>query len=318
MHKRYTTTDGAQRNQEADYWREVISEALFNLQVAFNDDGAVRGQLDQWDLAPASLSLLVSGGLDCKRLRQHCDKEERQLLLTVPVQGDVEFSQLGRTTRCAPGQFVLELSEEPYEFGCGQDSTMWVLKVPVSAVKARIGEPRRFCARQYDGSQGVGRLFHDYLQLVTQHCELGHSHQLLSMMGTHLIDLLSLSLQQHPDALQSEQSAVRDAHLVRIEAYVRRHLSDPELSPGTIAEGCGISPRYLHLLFKDTGEPVSQWIRGLRLQFAHEALNRADRSTSVAQIAYAAGFGDHAKFTHAFSRKFGHAPSELLRAARAK
>jgi len=317
MHKRYAT-DGVQGNQEAGYWRQVISEALFNLEVAFPDDRVVRGRLDQWDLAPISLSLLVSGGLQCRRLRQHCEAEERQLLLTVPVQGDVEFSQLGRSTRCAPGQFVLELSEEPYEFGYGQDSTMWVLKVPVSAVRARIGEPRRFCARQYDGSQGVGRLFHDYLQLVTRHCEMGHAPQLLSTMGTHLVDLLSLSLQQHPDALQSRQSAVRDAHLARIEAYVRQHLSDPELSPGAIAQGCGISPRYLHLLFKDTGDSVSQWIRELRLQFAHEALSRADRSTSVAQVAYAAGFGDHAKFTHAFSRKFGHAPSELLRAARAK
>ena len=137
-------------------------------------------------------------------------------------------------------------------------------------------------------------------------------------MGTQLIDLLAVSLQQHPDALQSSQSAVRDAHLVRIAAHVRRHLCDPELSPERIAQACGISLRYLHQLFKETGQSVSQWIRDLRLQSAHEALSRASRPTSVAQIAYATGFSDHAQFTHAFRKKFGHPPGEMLRQSRSK
>src|SRR5262249_22633566 len=140
----------------------------------------------------------------------------------------------------------------------------------------------------------------------------------LSLLSTQLIDLLALSLHQHPDALQSQQSAVRDAHLARIEAYVRQHLTDPDLSPQKIAQACCISLRYLHLLFKDTGDSISQWIRDLRLQTAHEALSRADKSTSVAQIAYTTGFGDHAQFTHAFRKKFGHPPSDLLRAQRGK
>jgi AraC-like DNA-binding protein len=193
---------------------------------------------------------------------------------------------------------------------------MWVLKVPAPALKARVGDPSRFCARQYDRSQGVGRLFSDYLELMTKHCEAKHEDRVMSLMGTQLVDLLAISLQAHPDALQSQQSAVRDAHLARVEAFVRQHLDDRSLSPQRIAEACGISLRYLHLLFKDTDESVSQWIRDLRLQSAREALARSDRRTSVAQVAYDAGFTDQAQFSHAFRRKFGHAPSDLLRKSR--
>ena len=103
------------------------------------------------------------------------------------------------------------------------------------------------------------------------------------------------------------------AHLARIDAYVREHLSDPELSPELLAARHGISLRYLHTLFKDTGQSVSQWIRDLRLQRAHEQLLSASPGTSISQIAYACGFNDQSQFNHAFKRRFEHSPGELLK-----
>ncbi|MCW5236279.1 AraC-like ligand-binding domain-containing protein [Verminephrobacter eiseniae] len=315
MHKRFCTRDSA-HSHEPGYWREAIANAYFDLQLSFGDEHRFDGQIDIWDLGAIELSLLQSSALAYRRLRQHCRAQDRQMLVTMPFRSQVEFTQLGRSTRCAPGQFLLESSEEPYDFGHGQDNAMWVLKLPVAALKARIGEPSRFCARQYDSLQGLGRLFHDYLQLVARHCRADHGSHVRSLMASQLIDLLALSLQQHPDALQSSHSAVRDAHLARIDAHVHRHLSDPALSPQSIAQAGGISLRYLHQLFKDTGQSVAQWIRELRLQSAHEALSRANGQTTVAQIAYGAGFGDQAQFSHAFRKKFGHAPSEMLRSSR--
>ena len=312
MHQKFSTQD-VPFHHEFGHWREVIADAYFNLQLSFQDAQSFNGQLDTWDLNSAQLSRLESSAMRYRRLRQHCNLQDRQVLVTVPIKSDVEFSQLGRTTRCAPGQFLIELSEEPYQFEHGQQNAMWVLKVPAAALKARIGEPSRFCARQYDCTQGVGRLFTDYLQLMTQQFDAPHASRVVSLMGTQLVDLLAVSLQQHPDALQSLTSAVRDAHLARIEAHVRHHLCDPSLSPDHIAQGCGISLRYLHMLFRETGQSVSQWIRDLRLQSAHELLSGAVATKSIAQIAYTVGFGDQAQFSHAFRKKFGHPPSDLLR-----
>ena len=310
--RKHFSTQGTRPDDAIGQWREAIAATYFNLQLTSLDGQPLAGSLEAWDLAVVQLSRLESTGLRYHRSARDCRAQDSQALLTVPRDADVEFSQLGRTTRCSPGQYLLEMSDAPYDFGYGRTNSMWVLKFPSSALKARIGDPSKFSARQYDCTTGTGRLFRDYLRLVVQHCEQQSSVNTLSLIGTHLIDLLAISLQQHPDALQSNASPVREAHLVRIKAFILRNLADSALSPEGIARACSISPRYLHSLFKDTGESVSIWIKDQRLQAAYQALNSASSMTSIAQLAYGVGFSDQAHFSNAFRQKFGHPPSDMF------
>lgn len=314
MHKCYSTDD-VPENDRQGYWSQAICDALFKLKLSVTKEGDFRGRIDCWDFSTSELLRIDSDALESQRLRTDCNGEESHILLTLPVSGSVTFSQLGRTATCTAGQSVLELGEEPYDIAYGDNSRMWVLKMPAAAVRSRLGDPRRFSARGYNMREGVARLFYDYLRLVAHACRTS-SIEAYPQMGAHLIDLLALSLQNHPDALQSQSSAVKDAHLSRIEAYVRKHLTDAELSPGSIAQGCGISVRYLHTLFRDTGDSVSCWIRDQRLHYAYEALQRANKFTTVASVAYGAGFSDQSKLTRAFKGKYNQLPSEVLNAAR--
>jgi AraC-like DNA-binding protein len=311
-YQRFTTAD-VPRNHEFGFWRDVIGDTYFNLQLAFKDSQHFRGTLEAWNLGLVSLSKLQCSPLSYQRLRQHCQGGDSQILVTVPLMGEVEFSQLGRETRCAPGQFILEHSEEPYEFRHGAESCMWVIKVPEASLNSRIGNTSRYCAQHFDTTSGMGRLFNDYLHLITRHCNSQQSSRALALMGGQLIDLLSIALNEAPSALQSSLSIVRGAHLARIEAYVRQHLADPDLSPELLASQHGISLRYLHALFRDTGHSVAQWIRDLRLQAAFEQLQLASQGVSIAQIAYACGFNDQAQFNHAFRRRFDHPPGDVIR-----
>lgn len=317
MHWQFST-EATKPDEALAHWREAIANAYFNLQLAPLDGQPLKAEIAIWDLASIQLSRLESTGLRYQRFARDCRAQESQALITVPLEADVEFTQLGRTTRCSPGQFLLEMSDAPYDFGYGQKNSMWVLKFPSSALKARLGDPRKFSARWYDSTNGVGGLFRDYLRLVVRQCNQQPSVKAFSLMGTHLIDLLSISLQQHPDALESMVSPIRDAHLVRAKAFILGNLADPSLSPESIARACSISLRYLHSLFKDTGESVSIWVKDQRLQAAYQALTSASGATSVAQIAYAVGFNDHAHFSNAFRQKFGHPPSDMLARFRSK
>jgi AraC-like DNA-binding protein len=122
---------------------------------------------------------------------------------------------------------------------------------------------------------------------------------------------LAATLEADPRILHSNNSAVRCAHLTRVEEFVRRNLADTDLTPERIAQSCAISTRYLHLLFKETEQTISQWIRDLRLQAAHEHLCRSSGNIQIGQIAYQWGFSDQAQFCNAFKQKFGLTPSEL-------
>jgi AraC-like DNA-binding protein len=120
-----------------------------------------------------------------------------------------------------------------------------------------------------------------------------------------------LALHADPRALTSGSTAVREAHLTRIDAFVRRHLEDPELDPERIAAACGISIRYLHELFGDTDLTVGQWIRRQRLEACRTSLGNAASRESIATIAYRWGFAGQSQFSRAFKAEFGLSPKDF-------
>lgn len=309
MYQRYTT-NGTPGQFHHRYWQEVIGNTYFNLQLRFPQAESFEGILESWEIGAVSISRLQSNALCYERLRPDCQKEEEHFLVTLPEQTGIEFSQFTRSVVCQPGNFILEHSNEPYRFQYRKANAMWVVKLPGSILRNRIRNPDRFCAMQFDAASGIGMLFHDYLQLVIRHRDHA-AMSIASVMGQQLMELLAATLEADPRILHSNNSAVRCAHLTRVEEFVRRNLADTDLTPGRIAQSCAISTRYLHLLFKETDQTISQWIRDLRLQAAHEHLCRSSGSIQIGQIAYQWGFSDQAQFCNAFKQKFGLTPSEL-------
>ena len=309
MYQRYTT-NGAPGQLHHRYWQEVIGNTYFNLQLRFPQAESFEGMLESWEIGAVSISRLQSNALCYERLRPDCQKEEEHFLVTLPEQTGIEFSQFTRSVVCQPGNFILEHSNEPYRFQYGKANTMWVVKLPGNMLRNRIRNPDRFCAMQFDAASGIGMLFHDYLQLVIRYREHA-AMSIAPVMGQQLMELLAATLEADPRILHSNNSAVRCAHLTRVEEFVRRNLADTDLTPERIAQSCAISTRYLHLLFKETEQTISQWIRDLRLQAAHEHLCRSSGNIQIGQIAYQWGFSDQAQFCNAFKQKFGLTPSEL-------
>ena len=311
-HVRYSTspTDGP---AALSSWSAALSRTYFDLQLAPKDAAHFNGSLDVWHLKALELSRLESDGASYARLPQHAAAGEGQLLVTVPLHGELELSRGNDVLHCVPGRFLLELSDQPYRIAHGSSGLMWVLKRPVQTLQWRIGEPTRYFGRSFDRLAGAGRLFGDYLGMLMATDVDTLPERAQALAGSQLVDLLALTLEQHPGAAESHGSTLRRAHLARIDDYLRAHLGDPRLTPQRIADGCGISLRYLHDLHKDRDMPVAERIRHLRLQAAHDALLRGGAGVSVAQVAGDCGFVDLAGFSHAFRRRFGHPPSELLR-----
>ena len=123
-----------------------------------------------------------------------------------------------------------------------------------------------------------------------------------------MLELLGLALDEIGDASASNLSAVRAAHISRVEKFIRENLKNPDLSPDLIAENCGISKRYLHDLFKDVNGTVSQRIRDHRLIAARDRLAAAP-GLPISEVSYRFGFADQAQFSRLFKTKFGMTPS---------
>jgi AraC-like DNA-binding protein len=305
------TTDDAAAEMKSRHWRDVISGAYFPLDLSFRDADRFEGRLEAWTFGPVSLSRLTSDPLSYVRRRRHLAGEaEEHYLVTIPALTDVHFAQCGREVRCNPGGFILERSNEPYEFSHAARNDLWVLKVPGSALAGRIRQPDRFCTMQFDARTGVGQLFVDLLTLLPLRFA-ALSAEARAALGQQLVDLMALAVKEDDRTLTSSASPVRDAHLSRVETYVRRHLADPDLDPERIAGACGISVRYLHELLRDTNRTLGQWVREERLDACRAMLADPTCRRSVAEIAYAWGFADQAQFSRLFKARFGASPRDF-------
>ncbi len=127
---------------------------------------------------------------------------------------------------------------------------------------------------------------------------------------THLVRALLVSAVEDQ---RDSRSALAEALLPRILAYVRQHLTDRELSPASIAREHSISIRYLYKLCEGADVRLMEWIIEQRLEGARTSLMCDDRpQPSIACLAKQWGFKDSSHFSTRFRKAFGMSPRELL------
>ncbi|WP_371227242.1 helix-turn-helix domain-containing protein [Pseudomonas sp. QE6] len=294
-------------------WAEAISSTYFPLSLQFDGDQPFDGHLQVWDTpsSPVSLSRLRSSTLGYSRSKvQAGEDREAFYLVTVPRCTDVHFEQDGRQLSCAPGGFIVERGDAPYRFHYAAQNDLWVLKLPERALKGQLRGPERYTRYCFDAERGLGRLFVEQLALCATHfdaCPPAAHHLLLEQT----LSILLLALQQDERVLNSESSSLSALHLQRVEQFVAQNLGDPNLSPQSIANACGLSLRYLHKLFAATPYTLGEWVRQQRLEAVHRQLRDPHCHLSIGELAYHWGFNDQAQFTRAFRQRFGCTAREV-------
>lgn len=131
-------------------------------------------------------------------------------------------------------------------------------------------------------------------------------------LGAVLLDLVVALLAHELDAGSLvPPETCRRALILRIQAFIRRHIGDPQLTPAAIAAAHHISTRHLHRLFHDQGVTVGAWIRAQRLEGCRRDLaDPALASTSIHEIAVRWGFSHPAAFSRAFRSAHGLPPRD--------
>ena len=92
-------------------------------------------------------------------------------------------------------------------------------------------------------------------------------------------------------------------------------LSDGAVRIDGIAKRIHLSARTLQRRLERSGVTFSQLVDAARLQFASRMLSAQSESTKISDVAFAAGYSDHAHFTRAFRRVAGVTPSQFRRYA---
>jgi AraC-like DNA-binding protein len=169
----------------------------------------------------------------------------------------------------------------------------------------------RLIAMPLPGHAGIGALLTEFLVRLT--ADAGHYRPSDGpRLGTVLLDLVTAFLAHRLDADAALPPERRQRVLMlRIQAFIYRHLADPELSPSAIAAAHNISTRMLHRLFQTQGSTVSGWIRARRLdRCRRDLVDPMHGHRPIHVIAARWGFTDAAHFSRAFRAAYGLSPRE--------
>ncbi len=200
------------------------------------------------------------------------------------------------------GDMLLWDSAEPLQFEVRKPLRKVTLLIPRSRLDRATPGIEVGGAVRLDSRAGLGALAAGHLASlgrVARDIPVGDA----PLAADILIDLVGRLVD--PGAETDQPADV----LSRVFKHIEQHLEDPQLTPSRIAAAFGITPRYLHMLFAQTGGTLSAYIRSRRLACVRRDLvDPRLAHFSVTDIALRWGFSDSAHASRVFRRSFGIAP----------
>ncbi|MFC3230039.1 helix-turn-helix domain-containing protein [Marinibaculum pumilum] len=295
-------------------WADAIYDSYYPVDLTNPAATAFRrGELAIFDLAGARFCMVDCDPMLVDRRRCHIGDGGDYYMLPVPRRQPLELHQGGRQARIAPSDLGMIGTADTYRYLQASPDTLTTLRIEGPMARDRLPLIDDLTARTMAGNAPLVRIFLDFMEaIVAQRTQLSPAEA--ARLVPQLLDLLALALTAPAAALESDESAVRLAHLRRLYRAIDRHLGEERLGPDFLARDLGLSPRYVQKLLAARGETVSATIRARRMAAARIRLaDPARRGHSVATIAYGLGFADPAHFSRLFKAETGLSPRDWRR-----
>ncbi|MGW0578635.1 AraC-like ligand-binding domain-containing protein [Streptomyces sp. NPDC002920] len=299
-------------HDEIERFQQHASDAFAPLLIRPGTDGAGAGMGGTLRSARPGEVLVsrITGG-PCKVLRTHSliGSGDRELVkVALYGRGRAGVEQDGRQCLPAPGDLVVYETVRPYELRFWEPFDLVVLGIPRALLGPHVHGLGHRTAFAVPTDGGGRRLAATLLRDAADGLDA-----CTGSGGPHLADAL-VSVVLSALAEQPVVARPTDELADRILTYCLGRLSDPGLSPESVARTHSISVRYLHKVLQQRGVTLSSWIRASRLERIRRDLADpllSDRS--VALIAARWGVLDATHLSRALRAEFGQSAAEIRR-----
>jgi AraC-like DNA-binding protein len=297
-----------------DIWAETIACAFGPFGISHNDSERFHGRVRVERRQGIRFVELGYGGHAFSRSRRDASKlDDTYCSLQRPRQGRLLMVQDGVEHVLEPGQYYLVNNSVPYETMPQAGYHTMALAFPPAALSSRVVHPRPFYALKDDPASPRWQLLDSFVTQYTAGRQQWSERE-FEKLTQQLLDLVVLSMVEPGQSASAGESSTRAAHRARALRHIRAHLPDRDLTPRSLAQACGISPAYLHEIFRGSEAGVEETIFAERLERAGALLRAPEQGRQqIASVAYGLGFSDPAHFARAFRRRFGVTPSEWRR-----
>jgi AraC family transcriptional regulator, positive regulator of tynA and feaB len=299
-------------------WHDFIDETFGLSTVSVGDEATFAGDIRCSSLGFLTLAQIKATHELGERSRAQVAKAQNEHFVVVLLRaGRLKIAQAGRECVLGPNMFTLFDCNTPYTFHHVEPTEVLDIIVPAGAMRARLSAPEACVAQPRSADSGLGRVMADMFRSLAREAPFIPENA-VDDCARSVADMMGVLFAAAGDAgLPIGESAVRSAIYRRCAAFIENNLDNPRLDPATIAAAAGISVRYLHKIFRGSGESVGDYARRLRLARSYDELaDLRKRHVKTKEIAFRCGFKNPAHFSDAFRDHHGRSPSEVRRAAR--
>lgn len=298
-----------------DHWKHLVAESFVPLAAQTADVEGFKGQMRSRVLDRMSIVEVTATSHEVHRTpaliaRAH----ERYFKLNLQLEGTGLLIQDNREAVLRPGDLAIYDTNRPYTLTFEEQARMMVVMFPCDALALPTDYVGQLAAVRMAGSTGLSGIVGQFIRQLSENLEVlsGPSG---SRLAANALDLVSTMLHAEMD-MAPDRMKPQALLAVSIREYIEANLSDPLLSPATIAAAHFISTRHLHNIFHESGTTVASWIRSQRLEGARRDLrDPLHAGKSVGAVAARWGFLDAAHFSRTFRDAFGVPPSDWRRGA---
>lgn len=306
---RFSTAAVAPRDR-CEWLNEVICREYANVAVTPPPDGELFNEMTLYPWEDLQLSAIRSSGLSIERLPRepHLNGQDAYFAVIL-LAGDYRLEQNGREVFLQPGDMTIYDATRLHRIYCPRDFGKLIVSIPRAALRSRIAGVEHCTAVRIPGNSGIGAVASNFMRATAT--QIGAlSAQEFHALSDYSLDLLTLAINSVRPG-NCNLSRIRSASLGSVKAYVERNLHDPALNAEGIAQGVGLSSRYINDLFKDEDISLMRYVWQCRLEGCRkDMLASAQAGQRISDIAYRRGFNDLAHFSRVFKQRFGCSPRE--------
>lgn len=232
--------------------------------------------------------------------------------------GSGELEQEGRRSRFEAGDICVLDSRYPYRLEFADGFSLSSFIIPNDLLYPRLVNPRAAMGGVIPSDAALSPLLRAHMDGLIELKDDANEVYSATLNDT-LCGLVAITLDQCNQDVEANQKSANYHRYLAVIEYVRNNLSDPQLSPTTVAAACGISVRYLHKLFEPQGCTFGKWLLKLRLERCREQIadpRFADKKLTV--IPYDWGFNNLSHFIRAFRQEYGLTPRDYRKQAQSQ
>jgi AraC family transcriptional regulator, positive regulator of tynA and feaB len=292
---------------------EMISSIFTRVDLLWSKDARAKFIVSSLGDLSVIRSVHSAKNSKSRRLERHMSQGDNGYYFALmPLDGGMNIRHLGRNCSVQTGQMALVNTKTEYEIAMSDIMDAIWLRMPEKLLRSHAISVDEALWRPLDVQSGLGLVAKQMMygavgdgnRLSDRGARI-FSQSLLSFVG----EVINSNL--NPEMLATSRG--RRKILARAQEFIEEHVHDDDLTPQIIAQGIGISSRYLSEIFAAEGTSPMRWVRKRRLELCRMELERQNGGHQlICEIAYSMGFTNVSSFNRAFKAHFGHSPRDLL------